>query len=171
MLKSAACEVAAAYAAIVVANANSRAVVFTADDEPFYGPIAGGEWFMMNSQRPTSATPPPAALVKRLEDQGNRNAVGRCLSVRKLLDGRSIGYGQKKVDAQTKLDAFKKPAELFRATIQTISVPVVSVDGKQAVLASSAISGPLAAGGMLELLNRQPDGSWKVVAFSPLWVS
>lgn len=161
------CEVAAAYADIVIAEAKSRPVVFTASDEPFTSPIAGGEWWKMDRERPTSVTAPSAALVKRLEDQGNRNAVARCSSVRKLLDSRRIGYGSKAVDAVNSPD----PAELFKAIIHNISVPVVSADGKKAILVSSGVSGPLAGGGFLQLLEKQPDGKWEVIAFSPLWVS
>jgi len=40
---SAACEVAANYAAIVIAEAKGRPVVFTTDDEPFSFPILGGD--------------------------------------------------------------------------------------------------------------------------------
>jgi len=104
--KSVACDVAAAYAETVIAEAKGRPVVFTANDEPFTSPITGGEWWKLDGERPKSATPPPAALVKRLQDQGNRNAVARCSSVRKLLDGRRIVYGAKAVDAVNSPNSF-----------------------------------------------------------------
>lgn len=164
---SLACEVAAAYVQTVIAKAKNRPIVFTTNDEPFDAPFAGGQWWKMTGELPKAATPPPAALVKRLEDQGNRNAVSHCLSVRKLLDDHHIGYGPKAVDAINSPD----PSELFKATIHTISVPIVSANGKQALLGSSGVSGPLAGGGFLQLLERQPGGEWKVVAFSGLWVA
>lgn len=162
-----ACDVAAAYAQIVIEKADGKPVVFTTDDQPFSAPVVGGEWWKMEGELPRAVAAPPAALVKRLEDQGNRNAVSRCSSLRKLLGSRQIGYGRQAVDAVNSSD----PSRLFKASIQTISLPVVSEDGRQAVLASSGVSGPLAGGGFLQLLERQDTGQWKVVAFSPLWVA
>ena len=121
----------------------------------------------MNGEKTVSARPPPASLVKKLQDQGNRNAVARCASVRRLLDAHGIAYGARAVNAAVKPD----PSELFEATVLTISLPVVSVDGKQALLASSGVSGPLAGAGFLQFLEVQPDGRWRAVASSSLWVS
>lgn len=159
--KDVACDVAAAYAQTVITEAKNRAVVFTVDDEAFTSPITGGGWWRMDGDRPKPATPPPAALIKRLEYQGSRNAVPRCPSVRKLLDHQHIGYGPEAIHAVTS----ENPSELFKARVHTISMPVVSADGKQAVLASSGVSGLLAGGGFLQLLERQPDGNWKVLPF------
>jgi hypothetical protein len=83
------------------------------------------------------------------------------------LDDRHIGYGSKAVDAVNSSD----PSVTFKASIETISMPVVSVDGKLALLASSGVSGPLAGGGFLQFLKRQAGGSWKAVGSSPLWVA
>lgn len=163
---SSACEVAAAYAETVIAEAQSQAAVFAAIDEPFSAPLAGGQWVMAD-ERSRSATPPPAALIKRLQDQGDRDAVTRCALVQELLDRRRINYGSKAVDAVSSPNS----SEMFEASIHTISMPVVSVNGRQAVLASSVVSGPLAGSGFLQLLERQPNGKWKVVAFSPLWIA
>ncbi len=162
-----ACEVAAAYVQIVISEAKNRPVVFTTNDEPFNAPLAGGEWSKRTGELQQVAAPPPVALVKRLEDRGNLNAVSRCLSVRKLLKSHHIGYGPEAVDAVNSPD----PSQLFKASIHTISVPVVSANGKQAVLASSSVSGLLAGAGFLHFLERQSDGSWTVVAFSLLWVA
>ena len=164
---SVACDAAAAYAKIVIANSKGKPVVFTSEDQPFSGSIVGGEWWKMEGDRPLSVAAPPAALVKRLEDQGNRNAVSRCASVRKLLEGQHIGYGSKAVDAVSS----PNPPEMFKASIQTVSIPIVSADGQRAVLASSGVSGALAGGGFLQLLGRQANGNWEVIAFSPLWVA
>ena len=164
---SVACEAAAAYAMIVITKSKGKRIVFTSDDQPFNGPIVGGEWWKMKGERPLSAAAAPAALVKRLEDQGNRNAVSRCASVRKLLEGHHIRYGSKAVDAVSSPD----PSELFSASIQTVSMPIVSADGQRAVLASSGVSGALAGSGFLQLLERQADGNWEVIAFSPLWIA
>ena len=64
-----------------------------------------------------------------------------------------------------------EPSERFKASIQTFSMPIVSADGQRAVLASSQVSGALAGGGFLQLLERQADGNWKVIAFTPLWIA
>ena len=164
---SVACEAASAYANIVITKSNGKPVVFASDDQPFNGPIVGGEWWKMEAELPLSAAVAPAALVKGLEAQGNRNAVSRCASVRKLLESHHIGYGSKAVNAVSSPD----PSEQFKASIQTVSMPIVSADGQRAVLASSQVSGALAGGGFLQLLERQADGNWKVIAFSPLWIA
>jgi hypothetical protein len=159
--------VAAAYAEIIITEAKNQPVVFTADDHSFRSPIIDNGWWKMIGERPHPATPPPASLIKRIENQGTRNAVSHCASVRKLLDSRLIRYGSEAVDAVNTSD----PSKAFMASIETISLPVVTADGRQAVLASSGVSGPLAGGGFLQFLERQADGRWKVSAFSPLWVS
>ena len=161
---SVACSVAAAYVVTVIAEAKNRPVVFTRHDKPSTSAITGGRWWKTDGTR---LVRPPAALIRRFEDQVNRNAVGRCPSVRRLLDSRRVGYGQKAVDAVYSPD----PSILFKARVYTISVPVVSADGKKAILYSSGVSGLMATGAYLELLERQPNGKWTVVANSALTVS
>lgn len=165
--KAAVCDVAAAYANNLIVEAKGHPIVFTTADQSFVGPISGGDWWTIDEKRPRSAKSPPLVLVKKLEVQGNLNAVARCPSVRSLLDQQHIGYGSKAVDAADSGDSGK----LFTASINTISMPIVSADGKQAVLASSGVSGPLAGGGFVQFLERQPNGIWRVVAVSPLWIS
>jgi hypothetical protein len=141
------CDVAGAYAQIAIAHAKGRPVVFTDEDEPFTSTITGGEWW--RADEPTSAIVPPLALLKQLQASANRNAVRRCASVRKVLDGYRIGYGSKARDAATT----SVHDGLFSATIMTISLPVVSGGGKHAVLASSSVAGPEAASGLLHMLD------------------
>lgn len=72
---------------------------------------------------------------------------------------------------------FKAPFEhpktrgLFDFTYATLTMPVVSPDGREAIIYADTLSGPLAAGGRLILLRRNGNGDWEVAAEHGLWVS
>lgn len=162
-----ACNVAVAYAETVIANEKDRPIVFTMAEEPFILPAEFRQWWTADQDSPRRAKPPPIALIRRLQKRQIGNAVARCPSVRRLLESRRIKYGSKAVDAVTTSD----PSEAFKAAVYTVSVPVVSADGKKAVLVASSVSGPMAAGAFLQLVERRSDDRWTVVASSLLTVS
>ena len=170
-----ACDISAAYALIVVAEAKGHPLVLTTQDQSLLTSVRGGTWWRMESKRPLSVFFSPAipvkapadVLLEKLEDRGNFNAVARCASVRQLLTTRQIAFGIETINVA----AMPNKEELFKARIESISLPVLSAGGKQAVLAASSVSGPLAGGGQLILFELQRNSQWKVVAFSPLWVA
>ena len=168
-VKSAAlqCEVAAAYAAVIVARMKDRPTVFGTYDEPFMTPINGFGWYAADGDQSKTVAPPPVELVRQLEKLGNRNAIARCTTVRDLLDQHRIRYGQKATAAVNR----ESPDGLWNAANFTVSLPVISADGRLALLASSQVAGPSSGNGFLELLERQADGKWKMVATSVIWVA
>jgi hypothetical protein len=60
---------------------------------------------------------------------------------------------------------------LFRMTYIGLSLPLVSEGGLEAVLVYESVSGPLAGGGMLLHLRREPGGDWRRVGMKPTWIS
>ncbi len=60
---------------------------------------------------------------------------------------------------------------LFFAAIHAIELPVLSIDGRHALVEWRGVSGPLAGGGFLDHLERQPDGTWVIVGRLNLWIS
>ena len=144
-----------------------RPTVFGTYDEPFMTPINGFGWYAADGDQSKTVAPPPVELVRQLEKLGNRNAIARCTTVRDLLDQHRIRYGQKATAAVNR----ESPDGLWNAANFTVSLPVISADGKLALLASSQVAGPSSGNGFLELLERQADGKWKMVATSVIWVA
>lgn len=155
------CEVALSYTKDVLAEYGGKRLVFGAG-EPDLFDLAQSGWWVPDSDRPTPATPPPPGLEDRLHDEGNTSAVEHCRSVRKLLQSRGLSFGTR---AARTVRAENRRRN-YRAAIVHVSLPVVSEDGRQAILAFSH-SG---AGASLDFLQRQADGRWRVVATRPLGV-
>ncbi|MGR4865171.1 hypothetical protein [Caulobacter sp. LARHSG274] len=136
-------------------------------------PVEGEEvepprWFAVapsgevSSTRPT----PPAAATINAFVTAQLFSVSRCDVVRQDAAARGVHLqappGADRVDRRTGLYAYRS---------MTVSVPVLSPDGTEALTYVGGGSGPLAGGGFLWLLRRDPGGVWEVAAWLALWVS
>lgn len=96
------------------------------------------------------------------------SAVARCPALRALLDRGRIKHGadaiKAAVDGRGADDSY--PIEIF-----SLSLPSVSADGTEALVATGTVWGPEAGGGQILLLKRQADGSWHAVSGQPTWIS
>lgn len=164
-MRSDRCGVASAYVDALTAKPSKLPRVFSTQQELKSELPKSGSW--MDARSGKQGAFPSRALLGQLSNDAGQNAITSCASVRAILDRRRIRYGDKAADeaAQPSTGSF------YKAELLSISLPVVSRDGKKAVLVSSSASGPLAAGGFLKYLRRLPSGAWVVVSSAGLWVS
>lgn len=164
MSKEQACTVAESYVGVMLADQVGSAV-FTETAEDLPDRLDVGEWY---SSIPGGVPGAPSPkLAGALKAGGGVSAVKMCANVRALLDRKGIAYGTRAVEEAS---AVGKDGN-YHAAILGISLPVVSDDGKYALLASSQINAPEAAGGYLQHLQHQIAGPWVVVGWSGLWIS
>ena len=158
------CAVALSYVRDLVKGARGRRLVFSTNEQPSLDIINGG-WFEADAAigQPKPLSAPSPDLIERLA-RTNGNAVRRCWSVRQFLRSSGISYGAQSAKAA-------RTRVVFRAYIETVSLPVVSLDQHQAVLARGEMHGSEDGGGWFELLQSTADGKWKVIGFRPTWMS
>jgi hypothetical protein len=158
------CAVALSYVRDVVEQARGRRLVFSTSERPSID-LINGEWFEADAAlgHPKSLPAPASDLVEGLS-RTSTNAVRRCWSVRQFLKTNGIAYGGKAAKAA-------RTRGVFKAYIQTVSLPVVSEDQRRAVLERGEMRGFTDGGGWLELLERKPNGEWKVIGYRPTWMS
>lgn len=130
--------------------------------EPF-PVLTGGIWYATDNEM--LAAPPSDGLIAQMEEQRSKSVIEQCPILQSYLKNNSIDYGSKAVDKVV----FAGTSET--AVIIGLSQSVVSDDGKEALIMTSTTEGPLAGGGFLEHLKKDPAGQWTVVARSGLWVS
>lgn len=153
------CEVAAAYARDVIADSSGSGLIFSSKPPSRTDFLRTG-WWASDSRDPVPVTP-PMGLPLRYWQEENSSAVEQCHSVRKLLAARGILYGVRAERAARRLARRERRGVSFFH----MSLPVVSADGRHAILAISHSDGAF-----LELLERQSDGSWRAIASNPLAV-
>lgn len=163
--QSSTCDVASAFTEMVAADMSERQTVFS--DEPLDLTQHISDSVANASDQPTAAARPPAALMAHFRQQGATNALTACAPVRALLQNQRIRFGRQATQQGLRQDA----NGVFASSIVSVSVPVVSADGQQALIGSTIASGTLDGAGLLFLLEKQPNGRWQVVAEYQLYVS
>ena len=107
----------------------------------------------------------PADATIRAFTRGKLQGVENCSSVRDAAKALSV-LGPVQRGAR-KLG----PDGLYEVSSVTMSRPVLSPNGNEALLYAAYSSGPLAASGMLYLLRRDAGGEWRVAGKIGLWIS
>ena len=159
------CAVASAYIDALLAKPSKLPRVFSTQQERVSDPPKSSSW--IDARSGGQGASPSQALLRQLSNNAGQNAITSCASVEAALDKRRIKYG----DEAAADVAQSFTGSSYKAELLSISLPLVSRDGKEAVLISSSATGPLAAGGFLEYLRRLPSGAWVVVSSAGLWVS
>lgn len=108
-------------------------------------------------------------VAQLLMSKLSRNAVARCGSLKDLLQDRGISHGEQAVKAVSAISnrALKRHAK----TITDVYVPILSKDGKSAVLLTSRNWAPLAGVGLILKLERQDNGVWRSTRAQQVWIS
>ena len=109
----------------------------------------------------------PSDLLATFEHQGAVSAIASCGEVREVLKKQQLRFGPHWVRWGSGVDMNRHR----RAVIYAISLPVLSADGKQAVLAQDMDCGVRCGQSVFLHLNRTADGKWVVVREHSLGVS
>lgn len=158
-MRGPACDVAAAVTAARLPHRDKVVVVGIADDTSFKSVVR---------QHPPSGARVPPALVKAWVDAPNADILD-CPAVQALLKTRSIPSGAEAARAATHDAAGKRLSEP-KAQVLAVGMPVVSADGREAVVEAGVVCGQLCGDGLLVHLRRTPTG-WTWVGALPLWIS
>lgn len=162
------------------ADACTIAVRFT---EAWLGERGGGP--VVISDAPESAPPrpvpgawrspsgapgeaPSSSMMAAAATLSADSAVARCPALRAYLERARIPYGASAVKAVAEGRA---PGDSYPAEIFSLSLPSVSADGTEALVATGTVLGPEAGSGAILLLKQQSGGSWRVVSIQPSWIS
>jgi hypothetical protein len=108
--------------------------------------------------------PPSEGLARRFMAGAGRALLQAC-------PGLATEFRSRQIAVDPKGRARRQANGLFRVTYVGLSLPVVSDDGLEALLIYEGVSGPLAGGGMLLHLRREPGGDWRRVGMMPTWIS
>jgi hypothetical protein len=119
---------------------------------------------------------PPQRLLRELS---GRSALGECPSVLALLRAKGAGFGSDAVAAGMEFDLrsvpnslnSEEPIHAYRASIERFTLPVISADGRQAVLAADSQSDPATGSGSFFYLRRSGGRGWKVYGSALFWRS
>ena len=99
----------------------------------------------------------------------SQNAVTSCSDVRTLLTNRAIPFGESAVES---VSAIKHPEFKYHAkTIATVSMPLISGNGRSGLLLVSRDSAPEAGVGLIVEIERMSDGEWRPTRAQIAWVS
>ncbi len=163
----AACQAATDYVTDVLARSRKRPVIFSTAIHPY---------FRLRSIAIHWTGPgPPAAgaeralrqLVRRWSRPRNLDAIAHCPRLRRFLESGHVAFSSEAVETAVR----GQSNGLFAATIESLTLPMVSDDGDFAMLIAGSQAGGEAGGGRLVMLERQLGGAWKVIGDSGLWIS
>lgn len=166
------CDVATALAQTMVVEELGH-LVFATDDNITISVIRRkNSWLRPWGKKTIPRTLSTMALVRRLQEQGGQNAIERCASARKMLSAKGVGYGRAAVEIATRRNQIATSRKNPRAgiSIYHLSLPVISPDGKQALVAVDFSRGGMVNGSALQLLERDIRGRWKVIGIAPLLI-
>lgn len=132
--------------------------------------LKGGSIWQGEEFEQIAKTSDEIKLVSQLFDMPKAtNAVTQCSGIRAVLRDRSIAYGE---DAVKSASAVLDPQlEEHSKTIADIYLPVLSDDGRSAVLLVSRNWAPLAGVGLIIKIERQDNGEWRPTRAQQVWVS
>ncbi|MBI1686863.1 hypothetical protein [Caulobacter hibisci] len=130
------------------------------DDDP-----NDSRWFQVKADGLPEPVRPPARATVRTFGAARQASVTDCADVRRSITARGMRIVASEGSPRMRRDG------LYDVTTHTLTVPVVSPDGSEALAYADSVSGPLAGGGYLVLLRRKPDGAWKIAGRMGLWIS
>jgi opacity protein-like surface antigen len=162
---AAACALAETYLLSIPVVSNGGSIVFSDNDLGVPTDEEGFDLQDLKSNDQISKTV-SVKLISALRANGAINAVKICANVRNFLDNRKISYGSDAINFILSTEGMN-----FKIPIFSMSVPVISDDGKDALLAESYSAGRLSGMGKITHLRRQLDNTWKAFGFWVIWVS
>lgn len=152
---------------LAVADRNKAVSDFS--KEPWFDLNGASAWHSEEFDQ-IAKTPEEVRLVRLLFTTPNSvNAVAQCSDITAVLRDRNIAYGE---DAANTASAINNPEiEEHSKIIANIYLPVLSDDGRSAVLLVSRSWAPLAGVGLIIKIERQDNGEWLPTRAQQIWVS
>jgi hypothetical protein len=167
------CDIAIQTAKAIIDNRGGKPVVF--DDADESSMIVGGSakslatsWSRYENGKEIPVPNPPLSLAEDFFKSGGQNALPACSSMARMLRQRHVRFGPREVRSVV---AHANRDDEYPAYIYAVGLPVISKDGALALLYESNAEGGLAGGARVDMLKKQPDGTWKVIATQGLWIS
>ncbi|HLZ74676.1 hypothetical protein [Phenylobacterium sp.] len=112
---------------------------------------------------------PSRTLVKAFLARPKGGAVSECPDLPGRFARTDMSFGADAADKVTHKNGQWTPA--YSATILSISLPVVSQDGRYALVSIGLACGPLCGNGSTLLYRREADGRWNPVGDGAQWIS
>jgi hypothetical protein len=164
------CEIAWAYVQEVLEQQGAGRIVFSTEPGSLLDRLSvEAPWGRVEKGLPVAAqSPTPSAdLIEALNRAPSGSAVRRCASIRRKLTRRHVPFG-----ARAERAAIRPLRNgYFRRRVEGVSLPVISSDGREALLLSTSVAAPLSGGGQAIHLFKGEDGRWRTIAAAGLWVS
>lgn len=159
------CKIAIAYADVLLSQLHDR-VVFTQEGEQAYSHLSAGGWF---SEDGSPSVSPPGYLLRAANRRGRVDALSSCPSMAREL--RKTAHNRRVVvsGSTVVVDGIDKHDN--KEIRVGITLPVMSPTKKSAILFSSQMSGPLAAGMYAYYMTYSPKKGWVVVSSKGLAVA
>jgi hypothetical protein len=159
------CKIALAYANALIEQLDNR-IVFTHEGGQAYSRINAQGWFAEDGSPSAS---PPVALLTTANRRGRVDAMSSCPMIGEALKNSSKGRRVSVSKSMIKVSGIGKRDS--KETKVGITLPVISTDRESAILFSSQVSGPLAAGAYAYYMRRSPKSGWIVVSSKPLTIA
>lgn len=150
------CRVASAILRMAINNNPDRDVILSDKVE---APPYPGDSAMWYSSGGSVIQAPPSYLIHKLKRASVLSAIGRC-SLSDDHSGRVVKTGAVAVD-QT-MAGFSKNPKAHHDVIISLSMPIVSRDGKSALAYYNEVSGLTAGGAYIYYLKKNSHGVWIV---------
>jgi len=116
---------------------------------------------------------PSIELSMRFAKATTKGALDACPELRNLLTDRQIAFGSRAVDEMMakSMASWHNGNGLYSSFIVSLSLPVLSPDGREALAYESSTAGPLGGGGHIIHLRRNRADRWVVVDELSRWIS
>lgn len=153
-----ACEIAEAAATEAMTNQSDRKWLVVSSTDAVSSDVAL-QWV---------GTSPPEELLKRFVGRGQRNAVDACPNLRGYLTSKGATYGNGQVNALW--EQALKTGHTSDFYVLSISLPVVSDDGRSALLTMGVSCGLTCGAGWTQYRVLQ-HGRWAIAGRRSNWIS
>jgi hypothetical protein len=152
------CDISASYLDIVLKNRpRDKTYVFSDAGSFWLADFENKNWF--SPKTGAAGRVPPVELMSRVKTGFRESPISACGELRQRLKYRNLKFGKYDV----KLAEMAQARGITKFVIFEIGLPIVSQDGKSAIIVNSQYSGFVAGGTSLYYL-RKSRGNWIIVS-------
>jgi hypothetical protein len=159
------CNISASYVDIILKNRpRDKTYIFSDAGSFWLTDFENKNWF--SPKTGVAGRLPPVELTSRVKMEFRESSISACSELRQRLKYRNLKFGKYDV----KLAEMAQARGISKFVILDIGLPIVSKDGKSAIIVNSQHSGFLAGGTYLYYL-RKYCGNWIVVSVNRVYVA